>query len=217
MVEVSFSEAFFKVHYTKGFRLSYPIPLPTSVAGIFGALLGIERGRKDWFENFLFGAKIKKYSGYVIENATMLQYKTYRLEKPVALLSLIASPTYLICIAGKERHIKEIESKIKDSIEFLPYGGQNDFFANDWSLAGIDMVEESDELTNYAPQDWVDLQIGGDLNIRLHILPVMHTLSENPNFYFVTEGKLKLKRKVPCTKTHKIGLYNLNNFKPQFY
>lgn len=43
VLKIEFFEAHFKVHYTKGFRLTYPIPLPTSVAGIFARLLNIPR------------------------------------------------------------------------------------------------------------------------------------------------------------------------------
>ncbi|HIQ49937.1 MAG TPA: CRISPR-associated protein Cas5, partial [Nanoarchaeota archaeon] len=30
ILEISFFEAFFKVRHTKGFKLTYPIPLPTT-------------------------------------------------------------------------------------------------------------------------------------------------------------------------------------------
>ncbi|MEJ5327434.1 MAG: CRISPR-associated protein Cas5 [Candidatus Bathyarchaeia archaeon] len=213
IVKVSFSEAFFKVHYTKGFRLTYPIPLPTSVAGMFGAFLGVEREKISDLQKFLFGAKLEKYNGFINENATFRQYKSYGVEIGVATLNLINNPTYLIALAGEKEEVIKIQDKIRKVVEFLPYGGQNDFFAEDWAVVGIDDVTESDEITNYAPRDWVDLSIKSNLEVTLQILPVMHTLSDNPNFYFMTRGKIKLNRKIPCTSSEKIGLYNLNNFK----
>lgn len=213
VVRISFSEAFFKVHYTKGFRLTYPIPLPTSVAGIFGAFLGVEREKISELRKFLFGAKIKDYNGFINENATFRQYKSYGVEIGVATLNLINNPTYLIALAGEKEEIIKIQDKINKAIEFLPYGGQNDFFAEDWTIVGIDDVTESDEVTNYAPQDWVDLSTKSSLEVTLQILPVMHTLSDNPNFYFITKGKIRLNRKIPSTNSEKIGLYSLNDFK----
>jgi len=214
IAEISFFEAFFKVHYTKGFRLTYPIPLPTSTAGMFGAFLGIEREKmKEIMGKFLFGSKLKKYESIISENVTFLQYKP-KVEKGVIPLSLINNPTYLIAIAGKEEEIRKIENKLKESIKFLPYGGQNDFFIKDWRIIGIEEVEESDEITNYAPQDWV--KPGLESGIELQILPVMHKLSENPNFYFIMNGKIKLKRKIYCTKNEKIGVYELNNFNIEY-
>jgi len=209
VIEISFFEAFFKVHHTRGFRLSYPIPLPTSVAGIFGALLGVERGKMKEFD-FLFGAKIKKYQGSTNENATFLQYKSKGIERGVASLNLVNSPTYLIAMGGKEDNVEEVLTKLRTSVEFLPYGGQNDFFVSDWKIVGIDEIEESNEIANYAPQDWIEPKFEGSL--ELQILPVRHTLSENPNFYFLTKGKLKLKNKALCTKSEKIGLYALDGF-----
>jgi CRISPR-associated Cas5-like protein len=214
IVEISFFEAFFKVHYTKGFRLTYPIPLPTSTAGIFGAFLGIEREKmKEIMGKFLFGSKLKKYESIISESVTFLQYKP-KVERGVIPLSLINNPTYLIAIVGKEKEIREIENKLKESIKFLPYGGQNDFFIKDWRIIGIEEVEESDEITNYAPQDWV--KPGLESGIEVQILPVMHKLSENPNFYFIINGKIKLKRKIYCTKNEKIGVYELNNFNIEY-
>jgi CRISPR-associated Cas5-like protein len=213
IVKISFSEAFFKVHYTKGFRLTYPIPLPTSVAGMFGAFLGVEREKISDLQKFLFGAKLEEYNGFINENATFRQYKSYGVEIGVATLNLINNPTYLIALAGEKEEVIKIQDKMRKAIEFLPYGGQNDFFAEDWAVVGIDDVTESDEIANYAPRDWVDLSIKSSLEVTLQILPVMHTLSDNPNFYFITRGKIKLNRKIPCTNSEKIGLYNLNNFK----
>lgn len=211
IAEISFFEAFFKVHYTKGFKLTYPVPLPTSVAGIFGAMLGIERGEAEEFNNFLFGAKMLRYDGVAHENATFIQHKGAGPELGVAPLSLINNPTYLIALGGDKQKMDTLLSKLHNSVKYLPYGGQNDFFVKDWKFLGIDSVEDNYEVTNYAPQDWVEPIISG--NLTLQILPVMHSLSKNPNFYFLTRGKLKLRNMIRCTKNEKIGLYDLSSFR----
>ncbi len=212
ILKISFFEAFFKVHYTKGFRLTYPIPLPTSVAGIFGAFLGIERERlREEFNGMLFGAKLLKYSSIASENATFLQYKAKGVERGATQIFIVNEPTYLIAIAGKIERLEEIKDKIKDSVSFLPYGGQNDFFVKDWEIVGTENVEKSDIISNYAPQDLVENPILEE-GSEIQILPVMHRISKNPNFYFVVNGKLKLKENVHCTEKERIGLYNLKDF-----
>jgi len=211
IVEISFFEAFFKVHYTKGFRLTYPIPLPTTVAGMFGAFLGIERDElAKEFGEMLFGAKLVNYDGMISENATYLQYKA-RPVKGTAPLLIINNPTYLIAIASDEKKIEYVKERLNESVEYLPYGGQNDFFVKDWKILGIEDVTKSNEITNYAPQDWVK-NIVPDEGSEIQILPVMHKISENPNFYFVANGMLKLKENIPCVKKEKIGLYRLKEF-----
>jgi len=212
IVEISFFEAFFKVHYTKGFRLTYPIPLPTTVAGIFGAFLGVERERlAKEFGEMLFGAKLVEYTSIASENATFLQYKAKGVERGVIQLSIVNEPIYSIAMAGEEKKIEEIKNKAENSASYLPYGGQNDFFVKDWKIISIEDVKESDEISNYAPQDWVKNPIL-EKGSEIQILPVMHKISKNPNFYFVVNGKLKLKKNIYCVREEEIGLYNLKDF-----
>jgi CRISPR-associated protein Cas5 subtype I-B len=218
-VEISFEEAFFKVHYTKGFRLTYPVPLPTTVVGMFGALFGVERDRlKNEFKNVLAGAKVIKYEGIINESATFMQYKSKKSKgvvRGVTKLSFINSPTYLIVIASNdEGKIEDYKKRLEEQrgIKYLPYGGQNDFFPLDWKVRDINEVEDSKEITNYAPQDWVGTQIL-EKGSEIQILPVRHNLSKNQNFYFVINGKLVLNRKIPATKNEKIGLYSLESFR----
>ena len=156
VVEISFFEAFFKVHYTKGFRLTYPVPLPTTVAGIFGAFLGIDRDKlAREFSEMLFGAKLVNYDGMISENATYLQYKAGGVTRGAAPLLIINNPTYLIAIASDEKKIGYVKERLKDSVEYLPYGGQNDFFPKDWKIVGMKDITKNNEISNYAPQDWV--------------------------------------------------------------
>ena len=109
VVKISFFESFFKVHYTKGFRLTYPIPLPTTVAGMFGAFLGIKREKlAEVFSEMLFGSKLINYNSIISENATFLQYKSGRVERGVTSLLMVNEPTYLIVIAGKKEKINAV-------------------------------------------------------------------------------------------------------------
>ncbi|MEM2146308.1 MAG: CRISPR-associated protein Cas5 [Candidatus Jordarchaeaceae archaeon] len=214
LAEITFYEAFFKVHYTKGFRLTYPMPLPTSVAGIFGAMLGIERTEiKDKFREMLFGSGILKYEGFTIENETFLQYKTAKVQKGVVRTQIINHPTYLIAMAGQSERITKYFNFLKNNSNFvyLPYGGQNDFFVENLTINGLADVIQSDVASNYAPQDMVIKLESSETT--LSILPVMHTYSSNPNFYFVLNGLLKLKERVNVLENTNIAVYPLEMFK----
>lgn len=214
MGEISFFEAFFKVHYTKGFRLSYPIPLPTSVAGIWGALLGIPREKvNEEFENFYLGAKLINLGKENFENATFIQIgKKFDNWPPgVVLTQFFTDPTYQIVIAHEDIFkIKEIFQQLNKSFKFLPYGGQNDFFVKDIKILGIEKVGPSDVIENYAPRNWIEkTEVSSDKNSFLTILPVMHKISDEP-FYFGYKIKLFLKKKIPTVNN--IGLYELSKF-----
>lgn len=213
LVELSFSEALFRVHHTQGFKLTYPIPLPTSVAGMFGAMLGLERCEiPEKLSDFLFGAKAKYIAKISTENATFLQYKTKGVERGVAPISLLNRPIFHVAIAGDKTQIEKIKSKMENGIVYQPYGGQNDFFCDDWKIMNTVTVDRSKEISNYCPEDWVE-------NIRITpssdfiILPVKHTLSDNMNFYFIINGILYLKREILCAGD--IALYSLKDFNYQ--
>ncbi|MEM2865307.1 MAG: CRISPR-associated protein Cas5, partial [Candidatus Bathyarchaeia archaeon] len=214
IVSISFYEAFFKVHYTKGFRLTYPLPLPTSVAGIFGSMLGVDReDLKVEFKDLYFGAALKNYDGIIVENETFIQYKGAKVEKGVVRAQVINHPSYLLVMAGGDAKINQYYNFLEGrGLVYLPYGGQNDFFVEDISLMGFSDVVEGVLVGNYAPQDMVE-RIESKEAV-LSILPVMHNYSENPNFYFMLEGTLRLKRPVKTVeKGVNIAVFPLEMFK----
>ncbi|MEM5874311.1 MAG: CRISPR-associated protein Cas5 [Candidatus Aenigmatarchaeota archaeon] len=210
VVRIAFFEAFFKVHYTKTSRLTYPIPLPTSVAGIFGSMLGLSRrDASQRFKEYFFGASLVNGDNYreARENATYILHKKTR-GKGVENIHIINEPTYFISIAGED--LNEIYTKLKKNIEYLPFGGQNDFFVKDWEVVKYKDTSVSTEISNYLPLDWFQpLQ-----DVRFEILPVMHKLSPNPDFVFILDGKGKSQEKIlVCEFEGKnIGLYKLEGF-----
>lgn len=210
IMELSFSEALFRVHHTQGFKLTFPIPLPTSAAGMFGAMLGLERREiPEKFLDFLFGAKAKFLTKISAENATFLQYKSKGVERGVAPIYLLNRPIFHIAIAGDKNQIDKIKSRIENGIAYQPYGGQNDFFCEDWRIKETVIVNKSKEISNYCPEDWVE-KIRITPNSDFSILPVKHTLSDSMNFYFIINGTLYLKREVHCAAD--IALYSLKDF-----
>lgn len=214
LIEISLFEAFFKVHYTKGFRLSYPIPLPTSVAGIFGALLGIPREEiENEFRSAYFGAKLVSMGKENFENATFIQIgKKFENWPPgVALTQFFTDPVYHIILASEDMiQIEKIFETLKRGFKFLPYGGQNDFFVKDVKLVGTYDVIFSDLVENYAPKNWIiKTEINPEKDSFLSILPVMHKISDEP-FYFGYKTKFFLSDKIPTINN--IGLYELSKF-----
>ena len=169
ILRIEFFEAHFKVHYTKGFRLTYPIPLPTSVAGIFASMLGIdgkEAAKK--FKNCRFGSVLVKGKyNETIEYSTFLQYTKNR--RIVVRTHIIVNPIYYIAMQCP--NINKIQNDIVEGIEYLPFGGQNDFFAKDWSVIGMMDVYNSIQISNYLYSEQVQQLTKG---VSLEILPVMH-------------------------------------------
>lgn len=210
VTNIEFFDAFFKVHFTKTTRLTYPMPLPTSVAGIFGAMLGWEREEiLEKADGFLFGSKLLGLKGTTTEQATFFQMPVNR--RGVAPLSLLHEPSYLIAMAGEGKRILEQFNHLKKGPRFLPYGGENDFFIKNMGEIKIKEVKSSKEVENYAPADFVekvDLLKGASI----YTLPVSHSLEGIGDiFYFVCKGgKLILLKELPCTEG--IALYPLKNF-----
>jgi CRISPR-associated Cas5-like protein len=210
VLKITFSEALFKTHYTKGFRQTYPIPLPVSVAGIFGALLGIERGKiTEYFRDCMFGAKLLKHKGFYPETTTYIQYKSGKRVRGVAVSIIQNNPSFVIALVGTQEKVEENYNKIKSGIVFLPYGGQNDFFTEDIEIIGIKDAEETSIVENYAPQDLVE-KIEWGKGTEFQVLPVKHKFSPNPNFYFIFNGKLLLKQTIWAVDG--IGVFPLEKF-----
>ncbi|MEM5855766.1 MAG: CRISPR-associated protein Cas5 [Candidatus Aenigmatarchaeota archaeon] len=218
-IEISFFEAFFKVHYTKTSRLTYPIPLPTSVAGIFGSLLGYSRKKASReFEDCYFGSILSSDYSESGEFATYILHKKKikgKMVKGVELIRIACNPSYILVMAGEEKKIEEYLRMMEKGSEFLPFGGQNDFFPKDWKIIGKMDVETSQIISNYLPTDFVHEILS---STTFEILPVMHKFSSNPNFTFIIKGNVKVKEEfvkeyVACKLNQKyIALYPLNKF-----
>jgi len=215
IVKLELFDAHFKVHYTKGFRLTYPIPLPTTVAGFFASMLGLtgkEAATK--FGDYRFGAALAKKQTESVEQATYIQHKSNQFIRGVARMHILTDAAFYLVMACEDgEEIKNMERKISDGIEYLPFGGQNDFFAKDWRILGSGSVTSSTEIGNYLPSNFVGKLIEG---VSMEILPVMHKLGPAQEFYFVLDGQLISKKELPvCPVDGKnIALYKLGDFYP---
>ena len=213
-IKIKFSEAFFKVHYTKSSRLTYPIPLPTSVAGMFGSMLGLPRKAcGNLFKDYLFGAGVVSGTQINIETENCSYRLLAKKERGVERISILNSPEYYIVMAGKEASISNYYNKITSEIKYLPFGGQNDFFPLDWKIIGItEVARKKTELSGYVPTNWVSSVYQ---NTKLEILPVAHRIPDLSNsFTFILSGVVEIREPILCAvvDTVSIPLYYLKQF-----
>lgn len=227
IVEIEFSEAFFAHHMARKASASYLIPLPTSVAGIFSAMLGVRRRDMGRFSKMMFGAKLIKLGGVANEVWSKIIYKDeyVKYEEPVGgrkgyvmvvaerspcNIMLLNNPRYEMYAAGNRGEIEEMYRRLRDGIVFYPYGGQNDFFATDVKIVGIGGVEVGSEVNNYAMNDEVVRIYGGD---EVSIDLVKMRSGKSKWFVFIYNGRLKLRRGVPTVNgaaVYPMGMFNTN-------
>ena len=210
IVEIGFFEAFFKVHYTKTSRLTYPMPLPTTVAGMFGSMLGFSRKKaREAFAECLFGSGILGEVKRCVETATCI-YATHR-RVGAETTHILSEPCYYIVVADEHGKVVRWREEIEKGLEFLPFGGQNDFFPKYWHVIDVVDVERSTEIMNYLPASWVSEILP---NTKIETFPVMHRLSDDNNFIFILEGAVKTNREMPVARINGkiIALYELNGF-----
>ncbi len=128
-VDVLFDLAHFRVHTTMKSRSSYIIPLPTTVIGIFFAILG--KSREEYIRQrtmFKAGAKLLEIKGICRENAQLLKLKRGREESTTEELIILFRPKYRFAIWGNRETINELYERICEfNFEFVPYAGINDF------------------------------------------------------------------------------------------
>jgi len=209
LLEVSFFEAHFRAHYTETTRISYPAPLPTSVAGIFGAMLGW--GRQRYPDGLLYGAKISRSLKPFIETVTYHQFGPSSRVKGVAPMEVLSEPAFVIAVAsGDPNQLEAWSSKLsREEYEYLPYGGQNDFFVKDIGPARLTDVAYTDIVEGYAPSSIVEEFLTEEGSVSL--LPVSYRKKNRELFAFPSGGaKLQLKQPVPAAEG--IPLYPLEDF-----
>jgi CRISPR-associated Cas5-like protein len=213
VLRIDFFEAHFKVHYTKGFRATYPIPLPTTVAGMFAGMLGLAQSdASKSFQRYKFGAALINEPAETMEQSTLLQFGKKVLK--TVHMHLMVNPSYYIAIASADRKdLLAIQKNIENQIVYYPFGGQNDFFAKNWSVVGIEEVYNTNHVGNYVYAGDVR-EIESDTVIQ--VLPVMHKLGDHEEFFFVLKGRVIANKEMPAceVKGKIITLYKLEDFYP---
>ncbi|MGC8913534.1 MAG: hypothetical protein ACP5LE_06390 [Thermoplasmata archaeon] len=148
-----------------------------------------------------------------LENATYLLFG--KKVRGVERISILNEPEYYIVIGGEEKFIERLGADLKDHIEYLPFGGQNDFFVRNWEIVGEKDIAQHQLISNYVPTSWIHKINEGS---RFQILPVMHNLQGcDENFTFILDGSVEIREefKINTVETNgkNIALYPLNRFK----
>jgi CRISPR-associated Cas5-like protein len=204
LLNVKFSEAHFKVHYTETTRLSYPSPLPPTVAGIFGAMLGWERN--EYPKGIYCGARLISGGAVFTEAASYIQYGENKYVRGVASIEVLYAPEYVIAIASDDAGmVQKWAEKLSSGFERLPYGGQNDFFIDGADILKTDEVTWSDRVGGYAPSSWIK-RVDGEATI----LPVMYEGMRIPFTFAYAGTTIYVDREIPSVSG--VPLYPLSGF-----
>jgi CRISPR-associated Cas5-like protein len=213
LVRIAFSEAHFRAHYTEVSPLTYLVPLPSTVLGIYGATLGWKReeiGEKAY--GLYFGAMLLSFKGLTREFARIVQFKEGRpkFPPPVENFELLVEPSYLLAMAGDDYVVESHFRKLQNGYEYLPYGGRNDYFLKDFEVLGLDEVMPTKQIESYAPSNWVE-RIESRTGGWVRGLQVKHKIKDASEwFYFAYRNVLQLNREIRATKG--IGLYPIDWF-----
>ena len=204
LLGIRFAEAHFKVHYTETTRLSYPSPLPPTVAGIFGAMLGWERN--EYPKGIYCGARLVSGGIAFTEAASYIQYGEQKYVRGVASIEVLYAPEYAIAIASDDAGMVDTwAEKLSSGFERLPYGGQNDFFIDGADILKVDGVTWSDRVGGYAPLPWVK-KVDGEAAS----LPVMYEGMRIPFTFAYAGTTIYVDREIPSVSG--VPLYPLSGF-----
>jgi len=135
--DISFETAQFRKHLLKMYRDTYIAPLPSTVAGILGAMCGIRRSSLRGFvsnKTMLTGVAMLGFDGLINEVATLVKMKEWRelIRTPVKNVILFR-PKYRIAVASRDDDfLGELRERlVKLDFEFEIYGG-NDYNFVSW-------------------------------------------------------------------------------------
>ena len=133
---ISFFTAHFKTHKAKRFRDTYVIPLPSTIAGIIGAIMNIERDSfKKWSEdvNLYCGAKLVSYSGFGSEYSILWKFDNFRdLVRTPDITRFVIEPSYVFAIAVEDSVFDELHNRLINlRFEASIFGGSDYHFVRD--------------------------------------------------------------------------------------
>lgn len=134
---ISFETAQFKKHLIKLYRDTYLSPLPSTVLGMLGAVMGVRRGHLREFaceKGLLTGAALMSYEGIVSETMTVVKMKGWREYIRTPKMSvLLYKPIYKVAVASPDRElIEEFKDRLlRLDFEFELFGG-NDYNFLSW-------------------------------------------------------------------------------------
>jgi len=154
---ISFETAQFKKHIAKLYRSTYLIPLPSTIVGIVGAILGVTRENLRKFssdKNIHAGAELICFDGTAYELARIHQFKDGRQLIPTIKRSeFLYNPKYKFAVAMSDRSVlEECMNRISSlDFEFEVFGGNDYNFLASIGKPNLGKVIESREGRGYCP------------------------------------------------------------------
>jgi len=229
--KISFFTAQFRKHYVKLYRDTYLIPLPSTVAGIIGAILGIKRKKLVDFAkkvNLYCGAELLSYEGYINEYVRIFKFSKTKKEKilmdlknpkeakkiqPVYKSISLYEPKYKLAIAMSDLEIyRDLLRRIRElDFTYDIFGGNDyNFVRNIWDTKEATFMKSA-QGRGYCPQRFFK-----DLSQGDHILVVndMVLSKVKEKYILVYGGDIILNREIECVddRESKILVYLASNF-----
>ncbi len=140
--------AMFRKPYTTTSLVSFPFPPPTAVAGLIGAIVGLDHGgaqgawRADYWRHFSgsrIALSLKKPPSWMTTTVNLIKYKSPSgdmREHIQAKHQLLKKPIYRIYFNGGELYPELKKRLMRNEFVFTPYLGAA------WALAEIDFCGE---------------------------------------------------------------------------
>ena len=217
LFSISFSTAHFKLHTSKRFRDSYMIPLPSTLAGILGAIAGIKRRNlPTWSEDIFVGAKLVDYKGEFFELAKLWKFKGWNLPiSTIERIKVLINPKYVVGVASPNKEkIEDLYYRLQNRhFEFIPYGGNDYHLVEDIGDVTWAKHIKAKEGEGYAPRSLINTvkQIDSS-SVVLRTAYVR--ASRREYFVFVWRGIIVTKTELDVVHNgnHRIFVYKAKDF-----
>jgi len=178
--KISFFTAQFRKHHVKLYRDTYLMPLPSTISGMIGAILGIRRKYlKDFVKkvSMLCGSELLSFDGHINEFVRIFKFPRERISKileklrdpkgsrellPVYKSISLFQPVYKIAVALKNENVYvDLLRRLRElDFAFDIYGGNDYNFVKDiWDIKEAKVIMSktgrgycpSDEFSNISP------------------------------------------------------------------
>ena len=195
MLTAEFQTAQFRKHLLKFYRDTYFMPLPSAIAGMAGAVLGIDKTQLKRFahEKKLFaGADLIEYAGIGSETSTILKLKGgVVIPTPKKSVFLVDTKYRLAVSSPDANFLEELRRRVDDRDFYYDVYGGNDYnFLKDMRSEGLVDVSESnsgkgycklEDLDSFHPADskrqgFIQIEFVNDESITKYAFGVMSTL-----------------------------------------
>jgi CRISPR-associated protein Cas5h len=174
--DVSADLAMFRKPYTTTSLVSFPFPPPTAVAGLIGAVVGMDHGaaqgswRADFWRHFSgssISLRLKRAPSWLTTAVNLIKFKYPSgdmREHIQAKHQLLKKPAYRIYFKGGELYPELKKRLTRKEFVFTPYLGAA------WALAEIDFCGEfpAEEITE--EESWVDTVVPVLEGVKVDVL-----------------------------------------------